>query len=95
MNWQNQFNLEQLVQLIVVDAALMTGDDFSAGIQAGTLSVNNLFASGIRIINRFITQNNTFIEDQPKIDGLVGVGVLNNIRSQIVENPLQLFQVNP
>ena len=98
MNRQNQFNLEKMVKLIIVNPALMAGNDFSAGVEAGTICINDFFTSDIGVINGFITENNTefvFIEDQAKIDRLVGVGILDNIGSEIVKNPLQLLQINP
>ena len=95
---ENQFNFEKMIKLIVDDPALMAGDDLSAGVEAGTICINDFFTSGIGVINSFITENNTefvFIEDQAKIDRLVGVGILDNIGSEIVKNPLQLLQINP
>ena len=76
----------------------MTGDDFSAGIQTGTLGIYNGFTGVIRVTDGFITKNNTefvFIENQPKIHWLGGVGILNNVGDQIVKNSLKLFQIYP
>lgn len=79
MNRQNQFNLEQLVELIVVDPSLMAGDYFSAGVQAGTFVLNDIFASSIGIIYGFIAQNNAefvLLRIRPKSTGLSGSAYL-------------------
>lgn len=44
MDRQGDFNLEHLVELVIIDAALMPGNDFFAGVQAGTVSFDDAFA---------------------------------------------------
>ena len=82
MNRKRDFNFKQLIELIIIDASLMTGNDFFTGIQTGTGCFNDVFSRSPGISKSLIAQNNTqfvFIEDQSEIDRFFGVGIFDDV----------------